>query len=209
MKTDFELLDECPDLTDYKRDLIRRIDVNHETQVSVAKSLGKETSTISLQHKNALDKFTKWVQNQEKKESVLSEEEFDKQVFRMFNKDWSPNKVVEKLGHLERVFELWKRYRGFLEDDYCMALKKIIEYGFEPSKSSKHPLSEQIGRIIGEWYWLAEEKKLILNLLKEKGYGPFTVGLSEDGHGSAYDAVKRVIDHLIKKVQVLESLAHS
>jgi hypothetical protein len=111
-----------PVLSDYEKDLIRRIDTNRETQTSVAKFYKKSPATISIQHKKALEKFTSWLETRGKQEKAQPEEDFDGQVFRLFNKGLTPNKVVARLGKSERVFKLWEKFRRFMEDDYCKAL---------------------------------------------------------------------------------------
>lgn len=81
MEIDIKLLDNCPRiLTDYEKDLIRRINVNHESQSSVAKHYGKTPSTISLQHKKAVGRFDEWVQNRQKQEKTACKEARDEML---------------------------------------------------------------------------------------------------------------------------------
>jgi len=107
MEIDLKQLDKCPVLTDYEKDLVRRVDANHETQARVAKSFEKTTSTICTQHKKALGKFDKWLQSTEKQDKPSADEDFDRKVFRMFHRGILPDMDIEKLGNVDRVLGLW------------------------------------------------------------------------------------------------------
>jgi len=191
MNIDVKLLEKCPVLTDYEKDLIRRIDIDHETQTKVAKSYGKSPATISIQRKRSLGKFNVWLNEREKGKRPLSEEDFDKQVFRLFNKGWPPNKVVAKVGRAERVFKLWEKYRRLMEDDYLKALIRAAEYGLEASVNSSYPLMQHVDYLIAENCVLCEERDQIWSLVKEKG---LTYGIDEEATDSAYEAVKRLVE---------------
>jgi len=85
MNVDVRLLEKCPLLTDYEKGLIERIDIDHETQASVAKSDEKSPATISIQHKKTLEKFTGWIKKREESKKTLPQQDFDRQVFKMLN----------------------------------------------------------------------------------------------------------------------------
>ena len=191
MNIDVKLLEKCPVLTDYEKDLIRRIDINHETQAGVAKSYGKSPATISIQHKKALGKFNAWLNEREKGKRPLSEEDFDKQAFKLFNKGWPPNRVIAKVGSAKRVFELWEKYRRLMEDDYLKALIRAAEYGLEANVNSSYPLMRHVDYLIAENCVLSEERDQIWSLVKEKG---LTYGIDEDATDSVYEAVKRLVE---------------
>jgi len=206
MGIDIKLLKECSVLTERERELLLRVGVNGEKLSDVARSLDLHKSTVSTQLRRGREKLIEWIQNREEKNKTSIKEAFSKRAFRMFNKGMPPNKVAEILGDVEGVAKLWKLYHMLAEDDYSMALRKVAEYGFEPDKSSKHPLSDQVSTIIEEHYWLRDDKKLVWKYLRDNLYG-----INEYAHGSTRDAVKRVIDHLNEKWGVkkgLESLLH-
>ncbi len=56
---DPSLLDKAP-LTPYEKDLIKQIDIEGLPLKDVAVELKKDDSTISLQHKRALEKYSEW-----------------------------------------------------------------------------------------------------------------------------------------------------
>ena len=120
-------LNECPVLSAYERELLRRVYVDGETQSAVAKSLKKDPSTISIQLKKALAKFNSWIQSKIKESKSSEEKNLDAEIFRLFNKDLPPNKIIEKVGNPERVSELWEMHRQFQEDDFCRAKIKLSE----------------------------------------------------------------------------------
>jgi hypothetical protein len=88
--------------------------------------------------------------------------DFDAKVFRLFNKGWPPNRVIAKYGHADRVIKLWEEYRQIMQDDYCRALEKLGEYGFQADLDSKYPLSDQVDQLGGEHWTL---------LKRESGFG--------------------------------------
>ena len=61
------------------------------------------------------------MKEQEKKGKILPEEEFEKTVFKMFNSGMHPNKVIERLGRVDKVVELWGKHCKLMDDDYCQA----------------------------------------------------------------------------------------
>lgn len=199
MNIDIKLLDKCPDLSDYEKDLIKRIDVNHETQASVARFYEKSKSTISLQHRKALKKLTAWSEKTAKQVKT-SEEDFDKQVFKLFNKGLHPNKVIEKVGNAKEVFRLWKKYREVMEDDYCLVRNKLLENGIIIDGNSEHPVAEQVESLLWEKFGLDEERTRIWNLLEQKG---LTHGLEKDAYDSVHDAVNRLLDKWIQTEHAL------
>ncbi len=203
MKINIKDLNECPVLSDYERELLRRVYVDGETQSAVAKSLNKDPSTICIQLKKALVKFESWMQSKTKESKAGEGKDSDAEIFRLFNKDLPPNKVIEKVGKPERVFKLWEMYRQFLEDDYCRARIKLSEYGFVASGDSDFPLCEQLDNLIGEREMFVEEEEEVRGILGEhdvKG------GLVFGGYGSISDGVKRLGDKLFQRQSVVVDL---
>jgi hypothetical protein len=157
-----KLVKECPLLNERERELLVKIDVQGGTLSRLADSLGLSKSTVSLQRKRGLRKLDEWLRRRREQESQANEHsvrEFDKECFSLFNRGWDAARVVVKLGNTERVFELWKKYRGLWDDYYLLARERLAESEFELGRSSKHPLYEQVDRIIRERYWLSEEKR--------------------------------------------------
>jgi hypothetical protein len=159
MQIDMKLLDICPVLTDYEKDLIRHIDLNNEAQSRVAKSCGKTPSTISTQHKKSLEKFAKWIQSAEKQEKARRVEDFDRKVFHCFLKGMSPAQVIEKFGSAERVIKLWEKYRQLMQDDYLKAIDSLAGYGFEIDRNSEYPLSDELDNVLADNWSIVEERK--------------------------------------------------
>lgn len=198
MQIDIKLLEKCPELSDYEENLIISIDVKGERQVNVAKSLGKSPSTISTQHRKALEKLNAWLKKRGKKEKVLPEEDFDKQAFQRFNQGWPPNKVIADLGKAERVFKLWEKHQKIMQDDYCAALN-ILHKWIKKEECSEYPveqypLSARVEKLRWDEFTLSLEHGSTWDLLKENA---LTFGL-EDGDFSVYEAVKRLVDKIDK-----------
>jgi len=192
MDINIKSLDECPKLTEYEKDLIRRINIKVETQASVAKLYKKNPSTISLQRKKALKKFTAWMQNREKKEAASLHEDFDKQVFRLLNRNWTANRIIEKLGNPERVVELVEIHRQNMQDDYYKACEKVAEAGWKIDENSRYPLTTQIDNIVSERDSAYFEKEEVLKYLKEAGVNCNPKQF--DVYGSVLDAVKSLAE---------------
>jgi hypothetical protein len=209
MEIDVKLLDKCPEVTDYEKDLIRHIDVNHESQSSVAKHYSKTPSTISIQHRKAVARFNEWAQNRQKQEKTARKEDFDKKVFHYFLKGLSPSQTIEKLGDPERIFELWKEHRKFMEDDYLKALRKLAEYSYEPSGNSYYPLSEELTlalKDMSQWVdMLNDEDEEVRAVLEEQG---IKGGLAFGGYGPTSDGVKELAGKLFQTQSDLVSMGN-
>ncbi len=91
------LLDKAP-LTEYERNLIKQIDIQSLPVKQVAASLKRDDSTISLQHKKALEKYTAWYSkvDEEMKADLVSGEEAAL-VFEMLQKGKELPKIVIEL----------------------------------------------------------------------------------------------------------------
>lgn len=150
------LLDKCPLLSDYEKELLTRITIEEETQASVARSYGKSPSTISIQFKKASKRFNSWLAKRER-EKAATEGVFDKRVFKMFNQGLPPNIVIAKLGRTDDVLNLWEKFCAIRKDDYSCAVTKITEYGLRLDENSTHPLTEQLDSLIGQNRSLLEE----------------------------------------------------
>jgi hypothetical protein len=194
MIIDTKLLDECPVLSDYEKDLIRRIDINHETQASVARFYKKSPSTISIQHKKAIEKFSTWLKGKGQQEKTHREEDFDKQAFAMFNKGLPPNKVIVELGNADRVFKLWKKHRELMDDDYCLALDIVVPW-IRMSGNLKYPLAARVAKLRNDEFGCSLDMMFIWNLLEENG---LTQGIDKDEDCAAYFAVERLINQTKK-----------
>jgi len=154
MNIDVKLFEKCPVLTDYEKDLIRRIDINHETQASVAKSYGKSPATISIQHKKALEKFNAWLKKREK-EKVLPEEDFDKQVFKMLNKGIGPAEIVAKIGRAREVAKLAELWEQLNSHDYWQTIGLLRENDmFYRGYAIEKPLLYSANKIVQNYYAL-------------------------------------------------------
>lgn len=196
MNIDVNLLEKCPVLTDYEKDLIKRIDINGETQASVAKSYGKSPATISIQRKKALEKFNAWLKKRGK-EKVLPKEDLDKEAFKRFNQGMPPNKAVEELGHADRVFKLWEKHRKIRQDDYCEALDILYKWIKEEDCAEypvrEYPLAARVEKLRWDEFTLFGEHRLTWDLLEKHG---LTHDL-EDGDFSVYEAIKGLIDRAL------------
>jgi len=148
MEIDLKLLDKCPILTPDQKELIKRVDINHETLSSIAKSHGKTASTICTQHKKALEKLADWMRDTAEKEAP-ADGDFSRKVFQMFRRGKIPDAVIARFGRPDEIISLWKKYRELKEDDYYEAQSKLTEIGIEPSEDSDCTLSEQVDFLIG------------------------------------------------------------
>lgn len=205
MAIDVKLLDKCPEVTDYEKDLIRRIDVNHESQSSVAKHYSKTPPTISIQHSKAVARFNEWAQNRQKQEKAASNDDFDKQVFRMFRRGILPDKVIEKLGNVDRVLSLWEKYQKLKENDYYQAQSKIARCGYETNRDSDYPLCEQLDNLIEERDMLFEEDEEVRAVLEEQGV---KAGLAFGGYGPTSDGVRELAGKLFQTQSDLVSVSN-
>jgi len=171
MNIDAKLLEKCSLLTDYEKDLVRRIDINHETQASVAKSYGKSPATISIQHKRALGKFNAWLKGREK-EKVLPEEDFDKQVFKMLNKGIGPAEIVAKIGRAREVAKLAELWEQLNSHDYWQTIGLLRENDmFHRGYAIEKPLLYSANKIVQNHYALknrVEGLEEVVNILREE-----------------------------------------
>jgi len=141
-------------LTDYEKDLIRRIDINHKTQTGVAKSYGKSPATISIQHKKTLEKFDSWLKKRGK-EKVLPEEDFDKQVFKMLNKGIGPAEIVAKIGRAREVAKLAELWEQLNSHDYWQTIGLLRENDmFYRGYAIEKPLLYSANKIVQNHYAL-------------------------------------------------------
>jgi hypothetical protein len=193
MNINIKLLDKCPELSEYEKDLIRRVDVNHETQASVAKSLKKTPGTISTQHKTASKKFEKWLETTGKQNVGLSKDDFERVVFQRFREGKLPDAVIAEFGRADEVMSLWGKYRTLKEDDYCRAQSKIAEYGFEVKGDSNCPLCEQLDSLFEYIDYLNEEDEKVREVLEAEGVKG---GKAFGGYGSISEGVQRLAEKL-------------
>jgi hypothetical protein len=207
MNINVNLLDKCPELSDYEKDLIRRVDIDHETQAGVAKSLEKTTSTVSIQHKAALKKFEAWRQRTEREKADLSKDTFERDVFRLFLQNKLPDAVIAEFGRADEVVELWDKYSRIKEDDYYRAQSKLAEYGYSPSADSRYPVSEQLEQALddlNDWgEWLNEEDAKVRAVLGEQG---IKGGAALGGYGSTAEGVQSLAERLHQTQLALNSV---
>jgi len=202
MDIDIKLLDECPELAEYEKDLIRRIDVKGEKQASVAKSLRKDASTVCTQRRKALAKLKTWIQSAERKTNVAAEEDFDKKIFRMFCSGKLPDAVIAEVGRADEVISLWGKYCELKKDDYYRALSKLAENGYEANGDSQYPICEQLDCLFEYIDVLNDEDDEVRAVLEEYGVKG---GLALGGYGSTADGVRRLGD----KLRQTQSAYHS
>jgi len=149
MDIDIKLLDGCPELSDYEKDLIRRIDVRHETQASVTKSYNKTPSTISIQHKKALRKFEKWLAKQQTG-ATKKAEDFDAVIFKMLNRGDDPCQIIAKVGHAHKVNELSELWRQLKDDDYWATMGLLRQNEISSGRFSlESSLYSRVKHLIG------------------------------------------------------------
>lgn len=150
MNIDVELLEKCSVLTDYEKDLIRRIDVHHETQVRVARHYGKSPGTISLQHKKALEKFLEWKERSESPHGA----NLDRYVFDRLNRGDSPWLIIAEIGRTDEVMELSEKWRQLHADDYWAARSFLDSYGLmQGFEEEEQPLAKAVESVVN---WLED-----------------------------------------------------
>ncbi len=203
MEIDTKLLERCPVLTSRERTLIRRIDVENESQACVAESLGKTASTISIQHKKALKKLNEWTQDREGQREVPAQVSFDRTVFRMFRRGVSPDAVIEKLGNVDQVLALWEKFRKLREDDYCAALNVALESGF-PGQGAD-PVSSALQDRIEACEMYESEDDKIREILDKQG---IVGGTSKGGYGWTSEGVQRLANKLSEMRATLMQAAY-
>jgi hypothetical protein len=202
MAINIKLLDKCPVLTPDQKELVKRVDINHETLSSIAKSHEKTTSTICIQHKKALQKLTSWMRDMEGNEAP-AEGDFSKKVFRMFRRGKLPDAVIAEVGRADEVISLWRKYLELKEGDYYNAQRKISECGYDASGDSDYPLCEQVDFLIEEKDMLLDEEEEVREVLEKQGV---KAGEAFGGYGSISDGVQRLGDKLFQTQQVLVSV---
>jgi len=67
---DSRQLDECPDLSDYEKDLLRLSYIEHKGPTEIGKLYGKDKSTVVPQRDRAYEKYVNWVQTGREAEEV-------------------------------------------------------------------------------------------------------------------------------------------
>lgn len=142
MGIDIKELDKCPVLTDYEKDLIRRIDVNHETQASVAKHYGKSPSTINIQFKKAVKKYLEW----KEKSEVPHPANLDKYVFGRLNHRDPPWMIIADIGQADKVIDLSEKWRRLHAGDYWTAMNHLKNNGilYEVDEQEEKPLTKAV-----------------------------------------------------------------
>jgi hypothetical protein len=199
MKINTKDLNECPVLSAYERELLRRVYVDGETQSAVAKSLKKDPSTISIQLKKAFVKFDSWMQSIAKRGKVSAEEDLGKKVFRLFRKGKLPDAVIAEIGRVDEVSSLWNKYTKLRGDDYYQCLSTLNDYDWEVDQDSKHPVSDMLEFLLSDYSSSLEERKLILKVVEDTGLIKW---VGKPGILSPLDAVKRLaegFDHVVTK----------
>ncbi len=182
---------ECPVLSAYERELLKRVYINGETQAAVAKSLKKHPSTISIQVKKALAKFDSWMQSKETRGKVSPEEDFGKKVFKLFRKGKLPDAVIADIGRADEVISLWNKYTKLREGDYYRCLSTLTEYGWEVDQDSEFPVSEMLEFLLDNHNSWWEEREQILKVVKDTGLIEW---VGKPGILSSLDAVKRLAE---------------
>ena len=186
MNIDVELLEKCSVLTDYEKDLIRRIDGHHETQVRVARHYEKSPGTISIQHKKALEKFTAWLKKRGESEKALPQQDFDKQVFKMLNKGIGPAEIVAKVGRAREVAKLAELWEQLNSHDYWQTIGLLRENDmFYRGYAIEKPLLYSANKIVQNYYALKNQVE----------------GLEE-----AVKILKKVNSRKDKRIETLETL---
>jgi len=147
MNIDIELLEKCSELSKYEKDLIKRININHETQVSVAKHYKKSPPTINTQYKRAMKKFMEL----KKKHESPAEANLDKYVFGRLNRGDSLKVIIADAGHSDEIIKLSEKWRKIHDDDYWAARDVLNSYslmqGFEEEEK---PLAKAVESLI-DW----------------------------------------------------------
>lgn len=147
MEIDIKLLEECPELSKYEKDLIKRVDVHGETQRLVAGFYKKTPPTICSQLKKARKKFAEWM----KKRELPAEANLDKYVFGRLNRGDSPKVIIADVGHSDEIIKLSEKWRKLHDDDYWAAWNVLNSYslmqGFE---EEENPLAKAVESLI-DW----------------------------------------------------------
>lgn len=163
MKINIKLLEQCPELSDYQKDLIKRVDVDGESQISVARLYKKSRSTICSQIKKARKKFVGWM----KKHELSAEVDLDKYVFGRLNRGDSPKVIIADAGHSDEIITLSEKWRKLHDDDYWAARDVLNSYslmqGFEEEKK---PLAKAVESLID---WLEDVHQDLNNKESENG----------------------------------------
>jgi len=147
MEINIKLLEQCPELSDYQKDLIKRVDVDGESQISVARLYKKSRSTICSQIKKARKKLVGWM----KKHESPAEANLDKYVFGRLNRGDSPKVIIADAGHSDEIIKLSEKWRKLHDDDYWAAWNVLNSYslmqGFEEEEK---PLAKAVESLI-DW----------------------------------------------------------
>lgn len=76
IKINETLLIECPDLSDYEKDILKRFYIDKETNKSIAEDYNKTPGTVSTQKKRALEKYEEWKETESYKDVEPQKVEF-------------------------------------------------------------------------------------------------------------------------------------
>jgi vacuolar-type H+-ATPase subunit I/STV1 len=156
-------------LSEYKKDLLIRIDVLGQTVVQVAKELGKAKSTISSQHTKAFEEFEAWRKGSAEQ---AGSKDFDALVFQKLNSGGLPNEIIAEYGQAAGVKSLYQVWKEMETDDLSEATRWLRDYGAIDNSAEnvarRKLLSDGVGRLIdmvnqAEWAKEEAEKKLTEN----------------------------------------------
>lgn len=163
-RVDSKLLDECPVLSDYERELLRLSYIEYKGPTEIGKLYGKHKSTIVPQRDRAYKKYVNWVGVQAEAEEVTRR----KALERVVTQDPEIKKVQLAIQDMEarrdrakallEARELEKRVREeALEYEAILEPRKIAAYLEEVMAKS----NLQADRALANQYrWLVWNKKL-------------------------------------------------
>jgi len=129
---DFNLLDSSP-LNEYEKNLIKQIDIDGLALKEVAADLKKDDSTVSLQHKKVVEKYSAWYSKMdEKMKADLASGEEAATVFKMLEKGTKLPKIVIKTGiqpdKVKKYYEQWLELKRVdLNPNFKRSLEVIDE----------------------------------------------------------------------------------
>lgn len=114
MEIDESLLQRAP-LSDYEKELVRLIDIQGLETTKVALKEGKDKSTISIQHKKALEKLQKFIRDIKHQEIPA---ELASNIFRAFEKHMPLTRIVIKYKVQPKIVKaLYKEWITLKEED--------------------------------------------------------------------------------------------
>jgi len=144
MEINESLVEKAP-LTEYEKDLIRLIDVKGIEATSVASKKGKDKSTISIQHKKAMEKLQKFMAEMKYEEASG---ELASKVFTEFDNHVQLTEVVRKYKIAPKVVRaLYKEWISLKEEDLnSPSVPKRLKEIEEKWKSIGYHLSAELER---------------------------------------------------------------